>query len=98
MRVAFFAAVAMPRLRSTIMASSRSPFASVRAFLQSIMGAPLRSRNSFTWAAEMFVVSVLMKINFLQFERALQHTTRVVVARAGRVNDIEVAGWHAFQR
>jgi hypothetical protein len=47
------------------------------------MGAPLRSRNSFTWAAEMFVVSVLMKIDFLQFERALQHTTRVVVAPRG---------------
>src|SRR3954468_15568565 len=44
----------MPFLRSTTNACSRSPLASVRAFLQSIMGAPDLSRSSLTCAAEIF--------------------------------------------
>src|SRR5579871_1465040 len=74
MRAAFLAAVAMPFLRSHISAPSISPLASERAFLQSIMGAPLRSRNSFTCAAEMLVVSVLifcflhLKLRFTTFD------------------------------
>src|ERR1700756_4489890 len=54
-RVAFFCATAAPRLRRITTAFSASPLASVRAFLQSIMGAPVRSRSSLTLAAEMLV-------------------------------------------
>src|SRR5689334_5329660 len=50
----------MPFLRSQIRASSISPLELERAFLQSIMGAPLRSRSSFTCAAVIFVVLVLI--------------------------------------
>ena len=50
--------VAMPRLRSTTMACSISPFASVSAFLQSIMGAPDFSRSSLTIVA---VISAIAK-------------------------------------
>jgi hypothetical protein len=45
---AFFAALIAPDLRMFSIASSMSPFASVSAFLQSIMPAPVRSRSSFT--------------------------------------------------
>src|SRR5580658_10324705 len=38
----------MPRLRSTISASSMSPFDSVRALLHSIIPAPVRSRSCLT--------------------------------------------------
>src|SRR5580765_1183695 len=62
----------MPFLRSQTRASSISPLELVRAFLQSIMGAPLRSRSSFTWAAVMFVVLVLI---FLFLLAALPFTT-----------------------
>src|SRR5579872_6745175 len=66
MRVAFLAAVAMPFLRSRTSACSISPLASESAFLQSIMGAPLRSRSSFTWTAEtLLVVLVLIENPFL---------------------------------
>src|SRR5579884_2047146 len=51
MRVAFFWALARPFLRSQTMAASMSPWASVRAFLQSIMPAPVFSRSSLTWFA-----------------------------------------------
>ncbi len=44
----FFAALIAPDLRMFSIASSMSPFASVSAFLQSIMPAPVRSRSSFT--------------------------------------------------
>src|SRR5450755_679909 len=50
----------MPFLRSRTTACSRSPLASVRACLQSIIGAPVFSRSSFTWVAEIFTVDVLM--------------------------------------
>ena len=63
-RVAFLAATETPRLRSTTTACSMSPLASVRAFLQSIMGAPVFSRSSFTCAAEIFTVDVLMISSF----------------------------------
>src|SRR5260370_34491216 len=43
----------MPRLRRITMACSTSPFDSVSAFLQSIMGAPVLSRSSRTCVAEM---------------------------------------------
>src|SRR5690606_33660640 len=46
------AALARPRSRSRVAAFSMSPPASVSAFLQSIMPAPVRSRRSFTAAAE----------------------------------------------
>src|SRR5579872_817696 len=58
MRVAFLAAVAMPFLRSKTMACSTSPLDSVSACLQSIMGAPLRSRSFFTCAADTFFPSL----------------------------------------
>src|SRR5215472_10031639 len=47
-RVAFLPAEAMPHLRSSTSASVISPLASTRAFLHSIMPAPVRSRRSFT--------------------------------------------------
>ena len=62
-RVAFLAAVATPFLRRMTMAASTSPLASVRAFLQSIMGALVFSRSSFTCAAVMFTVVVLISRN-----------------------------------
>src|SRR6185312_1662665 len=54
----------IPFLRSSTTACSRSPLASVRACLQSIIGAPVFSRSSFTWVAEIFTVVVLIKIVF----------------------------------
>src|SRR5579863_7895217 len=57
-RVAFFAATDTPFLRRITTACSRSPLASVSACLQSIMGAPVFSRRSFTCAAEIFTVVV----------------------------------------
>src|SRR5215471_14356621 len=59
-RVAFFAATETPFLRRTTTAASRSPLASVRACLQSIMGAPVFSRSSLTCAAEIFTVVALI--------------------------------------
>src|ERR1041385_8095252 len=59
-RVAFFAATETPFLRRTTTAASRSPLASVRACLQSIIGAPVFSRSSFTCAAEIFTVVALI--------------------------------------
>ncbi len=47
-----------PFLRRFSMASSKSPSASARAFLQSIIPAPLCSRSRFTSAAEIFAMSV----------------------------------------
>jgi hypothetical protein len=58
-REAFFAADAMPRLRSTTNASSISPLASCRAFRQSPIGAPDFSRSSFTSLASIFTASVV---------------------------------------
>ena len=48
----FLAALVMPFLRSQSTAASTSPDVSLRAFLQSIMPAPVFSRRSFTIAAE----------------------------------------------
>ena len=54
----FLAALAMPFWRSQSMAFSRSPPTSSRAFLQSIMPAPVLSRRSFTiWALIAIVCS-----------------------------------------
>src|SRR4051812_18954837 len=64
-RVAFFAATETPFLRRTTTAASRSPLASVRACLQSIMGAPVFSRSSFTCAAEIFTVVVLIILSLV---------------------------------
>src|SRR5829696_7175878 len=58
MRPAFFAALARPFLRSQSTAASRSPLVSLRAFLQSIMPAPVFSRRSFTIAAVTFAMAV----------------------------------------
>src|ERR1051326_1007923 len=65
-RVAFFAATETPFLRRTTTACSKSPLASVRACLQSIIGAPVFSRSSFTCAAEMFAIVVLIPITSLR--------------------------------
>src|ERR1700723_2849210 len=62
-RVAFLAATETPFLRRTTTAASISPLASVRACLQSIIGAPVFSRSSFTCVAEMFVIVVLIAKN-----------------------------------
>src|SRR5262245_12475868 len=50
-RPAFLAALARPRLRSTSTACSIAPPVSWSAALQSIMGAPVRSRSSLTICA-----------------------------------------------
>ena len=51
LRWAFFEAAARPFVRRISIAAFMSPSASVRAFLQSIMPAPVSSRSSFTAAA-----------------------------------------------
>jgi len=51
------------------------------------MGAPQRSRNSFTYAAEMFVVSVLMKINSFSLKGPYNIRPAWLLPRAGRVNE-----------
>src|SRR5215471_16241903 len=99
-RVAFFAATETPFLRRTTTASSRLPLASVRACLQSIIGAPVFSRSSFTWAAEIFGIVVLIKNLRLQcfrvsrfqgglgasdLEALLQNSTRAPCDRAGQI-------------
>src|SRR5258708_11302554 len=60
-RVAFLAATETPFLRRITTACSMSPLASVRACLQSIIGAPVFSRRSFTCVAEIFTVVVPIK-------------------------------------
>src|SRR5262249_10187753 len=50
-RPAFFAALASPRFRRIVVASSKLPFASSRAPLQSIIPAPVWSRSFFTSVA-----------------------------------------------
>src|SRR6185436_17711718 len=57
-RPAFFAALARPRLRRIVFASSKSPFASLSAFLHSIMPAPVWSRSFFTMSAVIAVVAI----------------------------------------
>src|SRR5580765_5166953 len=59
-RVAFLAATETPFLRRITTACSKSPLASVKACLQSIIGAPVFSRRSLTCVAEMFTVLVLI--------------------------------------
>src|SRR5271169_4154870 len=58
MRPLFLAALASPFLRSQSTAASISPPVSVSAFLQSIMPAPVRSRSSFTSAAEIVAIVI----------------------------------------
>src|SRR4249920_962757 len=50
-RPAFFAALASPFFRRSVVASSKLPLASSRAALQSIIPAPVWSRSFFTSAA-----------------------------------------------
>ena len=59
MRPDFLAALVMPFLRSQSTAASMSPDVSLRAFLQSIMPAPVFSRRSFTIAAEIVAMGHL---------------------------------------
>ena len=54
------AAEAAPIVRRCSIAFSMSPSISTRAFLQSIIPAPVRSRSAFTWPALM-----LMALSFL---------------------------------
>src|ERR1039458_237358 len=61
-REAFLPADAMPRLRSTTSPSSRSPLASTRALLHSIIPAPVRSRSALTSDA---VISAIIFFWFL---------------------------------
>ncbi len=51
-RSAFLAALRPEFLRRSSIALSMSPPAAVSAFLHSIMPRPVRSRSSFTWAAD----------------------------------------------
>src|SRR6185312_6314022 len=82
-RVAFLAATETPFLRSRTTACSRSPLASLRACLQSIIGAPVFSRSSFTCAAEIFTVVVpifysssFFYINLIYTKLTPRQTTR----------------------
>src|SRR5690606_10224300 len=61
-RLAFLSALARPDLRSASAAASMSPLFSVRAFLHSIMPAPVRSRSSLTMDA-------VISVGDLEFER-----------------------------
>ena len=61
-RPARLAACASPRLRSSVIASSMLPFASVSAALHSIMPAPVLSRSCFTCAAEISIVAICLKL------------------------------------
>src|ERR1700674_4690194 len=67
MRPAFLAAAARPFLRSPSTACSMSPLASVSAALQSIIGAPVRSRSCLTICA---VTSMLALSSLLCSNRA----------------------------
>src|ERR1035437_5746514 len=61
-RVSFFCAEAMPRLRRTTNASSMLPLVSCNAFRQSPMGAPDFSRSSFTNFASIFSLTVVISL------------------------------------
>src|SRR5262245_46501929 len=61
LRPAFFWALASPRLRRIVVASSKSPLASVSAFLHSIIPAPVWSRSFFTSAALIAVGIVVLQ-------------------------------------
>ena len=71
-RPARLAACARPRLRSSVIASSMLPFASVSAALHSIMPAPVLSRSCFTWSAvisaivESLVLSASLRLRSLR--------------------------------
>src|SRR4029077_250056 len=71
----FLAATDTPFLRSSTTASSKFPLASVSACLQSIIGAPVLSRSSLTWAAEIFAIVVLIVVlirnSFLRLKLAV---------------------------
>src|SRR5580658_6462590 len=56
-RVALLPALVMPALRRMISASGRLPLDSIRAFLHSIIPAPVRSRSSFTNFALISMIS-----------------------------------------
>ncbi len=58
-RPAFLAADASPRLRRMVFASSKSPLASVRAVLHSIIPAPVWSRSFFTMSAVIGFVAII---------------------------------------
>src|ERR1700724_2794560 len=85
-RLAFLPATDIPFLRSKTTACSRSPLASVRACLQSIIGAPVLSRSSFTCAAEIFTVDVLIDkfpVSCFQFQ-IIATTKNYPAARNGK--------------
>src|SRR6185437_13161386 len=94
-RAAFFGALAAPVLRRMMTAFSMSPPASVRAFLQSIMGAPVRSRSSLTCAAVMLFTVVVLIIVVGRWslvvgktpnqQLSLQNFTRAGNVHAGRI-------------
>src|SRR3954452_24521694 len=64
-RPASLAAPAMPFSRSHVTAESTSPPVSVRAFLQSIIPAPVRSRRALTSFAEMSLTGLFLGLGLL---------------------------------
>ena len=68
MRLAFFSAAARPFSLRNSSAFSKSPFDSVRAFLQSIMPQPVCSRRFFTSAAVKLAIMIFLLI-FIQNAR-----------------------------
>src|SRR5438128_1246609 len=77
-RPAFLAALTTPSLRRKSMAFSKSPPVAARAFLQSIIPAPLFSRNSFTLSAEISVIKIIPYFLFLHRTGQTVMTLRLV--------------------
>src|SRR4051794_35353607 len=77
----------MPFSRRTRTAASMSPFASCSARLQSIMGAPVRSRSSLTSAAEISAIGLRILCHRLLSRRYLLFARRdlLVVALGNRL-------------
>src|SRR3954452_4725201 len=83
----------MPFSRSTRTAASMSPFVSCRARLQSIIGAPVWSRSSFTSTAEISAIGLrLLGDGRLRDRRLGDGRLRDRRLRDGRLGDRLLAG------
>src|SRR3954469_16544348 len=78
----------MPFSRRTRTAASMSPFVSCRARLQSIIGAPVWSRSSFTSAAEISAIG----LRLLRYRRLRDRRLRDTRLRDRRLRDRLLAG------
>src|SRR5947209_11173690 len=87
--------MALFRVRRMSAAFSISPWASVRAALQSIMGALVRSRRAFTAAADTALGSIPEGIGSYSFYETVQHRA---VRRAGPTARTHRELWPRRQR